>query len=39
MIDGKLYIADDWIDGAGSFDVLHKFTGDVIGRVRLMFFG
>ena len=35
MIDGKLYIAGEWIDGAGSFDVLDKFAGDVIGTAQI----
>ena len=35
MIDGKLHTAGDWINGAESFDVLDKFTGDVIGTAQI----
>jgi len=35
MIDGKLYIAGEWIEGAGTFDVFDKFTGDVIGAAHI----
>lgn len=35
MMDGKLYIGGNWIEGAGTFDVLDKFTGDVIGTAQI----
>jgi len=34
MIEAKLFIGGEWQDGDGVFDVLDKFTGEVIARAH-----